>query len=138
MGTLHVYPTDEDLGMHAASVTVADDKGDSERWTVKFMVVNAQDPPDKPELFSPVNGTWVKRILFTRDDRWLVRGGSDGLEIAEISGPRRVACSRSGSARRNSNPATPSAAYRSSRNPGSGGNCSTAFANWSAAPSMAR
>jgi len=36
------------------------------------------------------NGDWVKRILFTRDSKWLVRGGSDGLEAAEIAGPRRV------------------------------------------------
>ena len=36
------------------------------------------------------NGDWVKRILFTRDAKWLVRGGSDGLEAAEIDGPRRV------------------------------------------------
>ncbi|MFC1642653.1 WD40 repeat domain-containing protein [Myxococcota bacterium] len=37
------------------------------------------------------NGAWVKRILFTHDSRWLVRGGSDGLELAELGGPRRVA-----------------------------------------------
>lgn len=37
------------------------------------------------------NGSWVKRILFTRDGKWLVRGGSDGLELAEIAGPRRIA-----------------------------------------------
>ena len=37
------------------------------------------------------NGAWVKRIHFTRDSKWLVRGGSDGLELAEIAGPRRVA-----------------------------------------------
>lgn len=37
------------------------------------------------------NGNWVKRILFTRDGKWLVRAGSDGLELAEISGPRRIA-----------------------------------------------
>ncbi len=37
------------------------------------------------------NGAWIKRLLFTRDASWLVRGGSDGLELAEIDGPRRVA-----------------------------------------------
>lgn len=37
------------------------------------------------------NGSWVKRMLFTRDSRWLVRGGSDGLELIEIAGPRRLA-----------------------------------------------
>jgi WD40 repeat protein len=37
------------------------------------------------------NGAWVKRLRFTRDGKWLVRGGSDGLELAEIAGPRRVA-----------------------------------------------
>lgn len=37
------------------------------------------------------NGDWVKRIHFTRDGKWLVRGGSDGLELAEIAGPKRVA-----------------------------------------------
>ncbi len=37
------------------------------------------------------NGDWVKRLLFTRDGQWLVRGGSDGLELAEIAGPKRFA-----------------------------------------------
>ncbi|MBI3200414.1 MAG: WD40 repeat domain-containing protein [Myxococcales bacterium] len=37
------------------------------------------------------HGNWLKRILFTRDGRWLVRAGSDGLELAEIAGPRRIA-----------------------------------------------
>jgi len=37
------------------------------------------------------NGSWVKRILFSRDSNWLFRGGSDGLEIAQIGGPQRVA-----------------------------------------------
>jgi WD40 repeat protein len=36
------------------------------------------------------NGAWLKRIHFTRDAKWLVRGGSDGLELAQIDGPRRV------------------------------------------------
>jgi len=37
------------------------------------------------------NGSWIKRLLFTRDGKWLVRAGSDGLELAEIAGPKRVA-----------------------------------------------
>jgi WD40 repeat protein len=37
------------------------------------------------------NGEWVKRLHFTNDDKWLIRGTSDGLEIVEIDGPRRVA-----------------------------------------------
>lgn len=37
------------------------------------------------------HGNWVKRILFTRDGKWLVRAGSDGLELTEIGGPKRVA-----------------------------------------------
>lgn len=32
------------------------------------------------------NGAWVKRFLFTRDSSWLVRGGSDGLDLAEVNG----------------------------------------------------
>ncbi|MCC6215725.1 MAG: WD40 repeat domain-containing protein [Polyangiaceae bacterium] len=36
-------------------------------------------------------GAWLKRLLFTPDERWLVRAGSEGLELAEIAGPRRVA-----------------------------------------------
>ena len=36
------------------------------------------------------NGAWLKRIRFTSDAKWLVRGGSDGLELAQIDGPRRV------------------------------------------------
>ena len=43
------------------------------------------------------NGDWVKRILFTRDGKWLVRGGSDGLDLAEIAGPRRVVLESRGS-----------------------------------------
>lgn len=42
------------------------------------------------------NGRWVKRIWFSSDSKWLVRGGSDGLEIAEIAGPQRVALDTSG------------------------------------------
>ncbi len=45
-------------------------------------------PAEKEQL---KNGDWVKRIRFTRDSRWLVRGGSDGLELAELGGPSRVA-----------------------------------------------
>jgi hypothetical protein len=48
----------------------------------------ATKPVEKASLR---NGAWIKRLRFTRDGRWLVRGGSDGLELAEIAGPRRVA-----------------------------------------------
>jgi hypothetical protein len=68
LGTLHIWATDEDLGIQTISVVVADDKGDSERWTVRFRVLNAEDPPDEPELFSPANGTVFKEgeeITFT-------------------------------------------------------------------------
>jgi len=37
------------------------------------------------------NGSWIKRLIFTPDGTWLVRGGSDGLELAEIGGPKRIA-----------------------------------------------
>jgi len=43
------------------------------------------------------NGSWVKRLLFTHDGAWLVRGGSDGLELAEIAGPKRVVLDDRGS-----------------------------------------
>jgi len=43
------------------------------------------------------NGSWVKRLLFTPDGAWLVRGGSDGLELAEIAGPKRVVLDERGS-----------------------------------------
>ena len=33
----------------------------------------------------------MKQIRFTPDGKWLARGGSDGLELAEIAGPKRVA-----------------------------------------------
>ena len=47
---------------------------------------------DKPAQKAKIrNGDWIKRVLFTRDSKWLIRGGSDGLELAEIDGPRRVA-----------------------------------------------
>ncbi len=34
-------------------------------------------------------GAWLKRLLFTPDGKWLVRGGSDGLELTELAGNRR-------------------------------------------------
>jgi hypothetical protein len=37
------------------------------------------------------NGPWVKDILFSHDGKWLVRAGSEGLELAELGGPRRLA-----------------------------------------------
>jgi WD40 repeat protein len=47
---------------------------------------------DTPSVAHKIkNGAWIKRMVFTRDGRWLIRGGSDGLELAEIAGPRRVA-----------------------------------------------
>jgi hypothetical protein len=42
------------------------------------------------------NGDWVKRLLFTRDSLWLVRGGSHGLDLAEASGPKRVVLDSAG------------------------------------------
>ncbi len=53
----------------------------------------AGTPAEKTKI---KNGRWVKRIWFTKDLKWLVRGGSDGLEIAEIGGPERVALDTSG------------------------------------------
>lgn len=53
----------------------------------------AGTPAEKTKI---KNGRWVKRIWFTKDSKWLVRGGSDGLEIAEIAGPQRVALDTSG------------------------------------------
>jgi hypothetical protein len=47
----------------------------------------ASPPAEKLKL---KNGAWLKRLLFTRDARWLVRGGSDGLELAQLGGPKRV------------------------------------------------
>ena len=35
-------------------------------------------------------GDWIKQILFSPDGKWLVRGGSDGLHLSEINGPRRI------------------------------------------------
>jgi WD40 repeat protein len=37
------------------------------------------------------NGAWVKDFWFSEDGKWLARAGSEGLELAEIAGPRRVA-----------------------------------------------
>jgi len=46
---------------------------------------------DKPIAKHSIrNGNWVKRLAFTEDGQWLVRGGSDGLELAQIGGPKRV------------------------------------------------
>jgi hypothetical protein len=46
-------------------------------------------PPS--EKYKIKNGDWIKRILFTKDEKWLARAGSDGLELVEIAGPKRVA-----------------------------------------------
>jgi WD40 repeat protein len=52
----------------------------------------------KPTLKRKIrNGSWLKRLRFTRDAKWLVRGGSDGLELAEVDGPRRVVLDTRGS-----------------------------------------
>lgn len=48
------------------------------------------------ERFKLRNGAWIKRLLFTHDGQWLVRGGSDGLELAELAGPRRVVLDQRG------------------------------------------
>ncbi len=53
----------------------------------------AGTPSEKAKI---KNGRWVKRYWFTKDSKWLVRGGSNGLEIAEIAGPQRVALDTSG------------------------------------------
>jgi WD40 repeat protein len=42
------------------------------------------------------NGAWVKRLWFTPDSKWLVRGGSDGLELAECDGPKRLVLDSNG------------------------------------------
>ncbi len=35
-------------------------------------------------------GEWVKCFLVTPDAEWLVRAGSEGIDLAEIRGPRRI------------------------------------------------
>jgi len=42
------------------------------------------------------NGAWVKRFLFTRDSSWVVRGGSDGVDLAEVNGSRRLVLDTAG------------------------------------------
>ena len=37
--------------------------------------------PSASEKTKIKNGNWVKRFAFTRDGKWLARGGSDGLEL---------------------------------------------------------
>lgn len=36
------------------------------------------------------NGAWVKQIHFLAGAQWMARGGSDGLELAEVEGPKRI------------------------------------------------
>jgi WD40 repeat protein len=46
----------------------------------------------KPAVVASLhNGPWEKRLLFTHDAKWLVRAGADGLDLAEVHGPRRLA-----------------------------------------------
>lgn len=42
------------------------------------------------------NGAWIKRLLFTTDSKWLVRGGADGLDLAEVGGPKRLVLESAG------------------------------------------
>lgn len=42
------------------------------------------------------NGAWVKRFVFTRDSSWLIRGGSDGVDLAEVNGSRRLVLDTAG------------------------------------------
>lgn len=63
----------------------------AEEGEPQFTAVWAFPPaPNATPLARLRNGSWVKRLLFTNDQKWLIRGGSDGLELAEISGPKRV------------------------------------------------
>jgi hypothetical protein len=61
------------------------EEGQSNQTTVWSF---AGAPKEKTKI---KNGAWVKRLLFSHDSRFLVRGGSDGLELAELGGPRRIA-----------------------------------------------
>jgi WD40 repeat protein len=52
---------------------------------------------EQPRALGEVkNGAWVKRILFLRGASWIARGGSDGLELAEVRGPKRIVLDTAG------------------------------------------
>src|SRR5690606_36008371 len=42
------------------------------------------------------NGAWLSQFLFTRGSSWLVRGGSDGVDLAEVNGSRRLVLDTAG------------------------------------------
>ena len=46
---------------------------------------------DPPKSIGEIrNGAWVKKIQFLAGATWMARGGSDGLELAEVEGPKRI------------------------------------------------
>jgi WD40 repeat protein len=52
---------------------------------------------DPPKTVAEVrNGAWVKQIRFLAGSTWMARGGSDGLELAEVQGPKRVVLDANG------------------------------------------
>jgi len=62
-------------------------------FTTLWSLGTRGDPEKRSEL---ENGAWVKRFLFTRDSSWLVRGGSDGMDLAEVKGSRRLVLDTAG------------------------------------------
>lgn len=39
------------------------------------------------------HGAWIKRMHFTRDSKWLVRGGSHGVDLVEVAGEHSLSLS---------------------------------------------
>ncbi|UCC93876.1 MAG: hypothetical protein JSW25_04190, partial [Thermoplasmata archaeon] len=67
-GSLHLTATSDDIGMHIISVVVEDGMGGIDTMKVRIQVVNAKEPPEPPEVFSPKNGsTWKEgdEVSFT-------------------------------------------------------------------------
>jgi WD40 repeat protein len=61
----------------------------AEEGKSRFTTVWSVSDPAK-SLKEIQNGAWVKQIRFLGQGKWVARGGSDGLELAEVLGPKRI------------------------------------------------
>jgi WD40 repeat protein len=85
------HPSESDAVVFSADGRYLAEEGEPHQTTVW----DFESTPAK-EIARVRNGDWIKQLAFTADGSWLTRGGSDGLEVAEVRGPRRVALDTSG------------------------------------------
>ena len=67
-GNLNIHPTPGDLGWRSLRVSIGAGRGGVAQFGIMINVVNANDPPDPPEIIGPSNGSVFKAgelITFT-------------------------------------------------------------------------